>query len=101
MAPSSAAVLDALRGVRDPDLHKDIVTLGFVKNVREKKYDEVLGVHIIGTHATDLIAEACTALSLETTAEDVSSFLSSFQSGVARGRADAGTDDAPTGQEDL
>ena len=32
---------------------------GFVKIVREKKYDEVLGVHIIGPHATDLIAEAC------------------------------------------
>src|SRR5690606_33435804 len=33
-------------------------TAGFVKIVREKKYDEVLGVHIIGVHATDLIAEA-------------------------------------------
>jgi ATP-binding protein involved in chromosome partitioning len=27
-------VLSALRSVQDPDLHKDIVTLGFVKNVR-------------------------------------------------------------------
>jgi ATP-binding protein involved in chromosome partitioning len=26
-------VLSALRGVVDPDLHKDIVTLGFVKDV--------------------------------------------------------------------
>jgi ATP-binding protein involved in chromosome partitioning len=33
MAASSAAVLEALRGVRDPDLHKDIVALGFVKNL--------------------------------------------------------------------
>ncbi len=33
MAPTSAAVLDALRGVRDPDLHKDIVSLGFVKDL--------------------------------------------------------------------
>ena len=33
MPVSSAAVLDALRGVRDPDLHKDIVSLGFVKNL--------------------------------------------------------------------
>jgi ATP-binding protein involved in chromosome partitioning len=31
---SEASVLDALRGVRDPDLNKDIVTLKFVKNLR-------------------------------------------------------------------
>ncbi len=46
-------------------------TLGFVKVVRETKYDEVLGIHIIGPHATDLIAEACVALSLEATAESL------------------------------
>ena len=46
-------------------------TGGFVKVVREKKYDEVLGVHIIGPHATDLIAEACVALRLETTTEEL------------------------------
>ncbi|MBM4060495.1 MAG: Mrp/NBP35 family ATP-binding protein [Planctomycetes bacterium] len=32
--PSEADVLQALRAVHDPDLHKDIVALGFVKNVR-------------------------------------------------------------------
>lgn len=31
---TSTAILDALRVVQDPDLHKDIVTLGFVKDVR-------------------------------------------------------------------
>jgi len=46
-------------------------TAGFVKIVRETKYDEVLGVHIIGVHATDLIAEACAALHLETTNQEL------------------------------
>jgi dihydrolipoamide dehydrogenase len=44
---------------------------GFVKIVAEKKYDEVLGVHIVGAHATELIAEACAALRLETTTEEL------------------------------
>ncbi len=44
---------------------------GFVKIVAEKKYDEILGVHIIGPHATELIAEACVAMQLESTAEEL------------------------------
>src|SRR5262245_30846533 len=31
---SEAAVLGALRAVKDPDLHKDIVALGFVKDLK-------------------------------------------------------------------
>jgi len=46
-------------------------TDGFVKIVSEKKYDEVLGVHIIGPHATELLAEACVAMTLETTADEL------------------------------
>ena len=46
-------------------------TAGFVKIVAEKKYDEVLGVHIIGPHATELIAEAGAAMRLEATSEDL------------------------------
>ena len=42
-------------------------TSGFVKIVAEKKYDEVLGVHIVGPKATELIAEAGAALKLEAT----------------------------------
>src|SRR6185503_18896148 len=34
MAVSEASVLDALRAVRDPDLHKDIVALKFVKDLK-------------------------------------------------------------------
>jgi len=41
---------------------------GFVKIVADAKYDEVLGVHIVGVRATDLIAEAVVALELEATA---------------------------------
>jgi dihydrolipoamide dehydrogenase len=44
---------------------------GLVKVVAESKYDEVLGVHMVGPHATDLIAEACVALRLETTVEEI------------------------------
>ena len=44
---------------------------GFVKIVAEKKYDEVLGVHIIGPRATELIAEAVLALRLECTVEEL------------------------------
>jgi dihydrolipoamide dehydrogenase len=44
---------------------------GFVKVVSDGKYDEVLGVHMIGPHATDLIAEACVALQLEATTEEI------------------------------
>lgn len=34
--PTPEAVLDALRGIVDPDLHKDIVTLGFVQGLQVK-----------------------------------------------------------------
>jgi dihydrolipoamide dehydrogenase len=46
-------------------------TTGFVKVVRETRYDELLGVHIIGASATDLIAEACAALQMEATDEEL------------------------------
>jgi dihydrolipoamide dehydrogenase len=44
---------------------------GFVKIVADAKYDEVLGVHIIGPRATELIAEGGVALSHEATAESL------------------------------
>lgn len=44
-------------------------TDGFVKIVAEKKYGEVLGVHMIGPHVTDMIAAAVAAIRLEATAE--------------------------------
>ena len=46
-------------------------TGGFTKIVTDKRYDEVLGIHIIGPHATELISEATAALNLEATAESL------------------------------
>ncbi|MCS7182901.1 MAG: dihydrolipoyl dehydrogenase [Thermoanaerobaculum sp.] len=46
-------------------------SLGFVKIVAEGKYGELLGVHIVGPHATELIAEAEAALRGELTAEEL------------------------------
>lgn len=40
---------------------------GLVKIVAEKKYGEVLGVHMIGAHVTDMIHEGVAALKLEAT----------------------------------
>ncbi|HXZ37355.1 MAG TPA: dihydrolipoyl dehydrogenase [Thermodesulfobacteriota bacterium] len=44
---------------------------GFVKIISEAKYGEILGVHIFGPHATDLIGEALLAMQLEGTAQDI------------------------------
>ena len=44
---------------------------GLVKYVVDAKYDEVLGIHVVGPKATELIAEACVALELEATAESI------------------------------
>jgi len=46
-------------------------TEGFVKIIAEKKYGEVLGVHIIGPRATDMIAEAVLGMSMEMTVEEL------------------------------
>jgi dihydrolipoamide dehydrogenase len=44
---------------------------GFIKVVADAKYGEILGVHIIGPQATELISEAVTAMELEATVEDM------------------------------
>jgi dihydrolipoamide dehydrogenase len=46
-------------------------TEGFVKIVAEKTYGEILGVHIIGPRATELVAEATAAIGLECTVEEL------------------------------
>ncbi len=44
---------------------------GLVKYVVDAKYDELLGVHIVGPKATELIVEGCAALELEATSESI------------------------------
>ncbi len=46
-------------------------SMGFVKIIAEKQYGEILGVHIIASHATDMIAEAVVTLELEGTVFDL------------------------------
>ena len=46
-------------------------TEGFVKIIRDKKYSEILGAHIVGVHATELIAEFVIARHLESTVEEL------------------------------
>jgi dihydrolipoamide dehydrogenase len=44
---------------------------GFVKIVSEKKYDQVLGMHIVGPKATELITEGTVAMELEATIDEL------------------------------
>jgi dihydrolipoamide dehydrogenase len=44
---------------------------GFIKIISDADYGEILGVHIIGPQATELIAEAVVAMELEATVEDL------------------------------
>jgi dihydrolipoamide dehydrogenase len=46
-------------------------TEGFVKIVREKKYGEILGAHIVGSHASEIIHELTVARENEYTVEEV------------------------------
>ena len=48
---------------------------GFVKVVSEEKYGEVLGIHIIGPLATEILAEAATVLQLEGTVDDMMNMI--------------------------
>ena len=46
-------------------------TDGFVKIIRDSKYGEILGAHIVGAHATELIHELVVARTNEFTVEEV------------------------------
>lgn len=46
-------------------------TGGFVKIVADSKYNEILGVHFIGAHVTEMISAAASYIDLEFTADDI------------------------------
>ena len=48
---------------------------GFVKIVEDAKYGEILGVHIIGPNATEMIAESVVALEMECTGEELANII--------------------------
>lgn len=48
---------------------------GFVKLISEKKYKQILGVHMIGPHVTELITEGTALIGLEATAADLSHLI--------------------------
>lgn len=48
---------------------------GFIKVVADEKYNEILGVHSIGSLSTEIIAEATTALQLEGAVDDMMAMI--------------------------
>jgi dihydrolipoamide dehydrogenase len=48
---------------------------GFVKLICDSKYKQVLGVHMVGPHVTELIAEGASLIGLEATAGDVAHLI--------------------------
>ncbi|MDH5760059.1 MAG: dihydrolipoyl dehydrogenase [Gemmatimonadota bacterium] len=63
-------------------------TEGFVKIIRDRKYSEILGAHIVGPHATELIAEFVVGRHLEATVEEMEKAMHphpTLSEGVAEG----------------
>ncbi len=63
-------------------------TEGFIKVIRDKEYSEILGAHIVGPHATELIAEFVIGRHLEATVEEMEKAMHphpTLSEGVAEG----------------
>jgi dihydrolipoamide dehydrogenase len=63
-------------------------TEGFIKVIRDRKYSEILGAHIVGPHATELIAEFVIGRHLESTVEELEKAIHphpTLSEGVAEG----------------
>lgn len=48
---------------------------GFFKIITEDKYNQIIGIHIVGPSATEMIAEAVLAMKLECTAEEIANTI--------------------------
>ena len=63
-------------------------TDGFIKVIRDRRYSEILGAHIVGPHATELIAEFVLGRHLESTVEEMERAIHphpTLSEGVAEG----------------
>jgi dihydrolipoamide dehydrogenase len=63
-------------------------TDGFIKVIRDKRYSEILGAHIVGPHATELIAEFVVGRHLESTMEEMEKAIHphpTLSEGIAEG----------------
>lgn len=63
-------------------------TEGFIKVIRDRRYSEILGAHIVGPHATELIAEFVIGRHLESTVEELEKAMHphpTLSEGVAEG----------------
>jgi len=63
-------------------------TEGFIKVIRDTRYSEILGAHIVGPHATELIAEFVVGRHLEATVEEMEKAIHphpTLSEGVAEG----------------
>jgi dihydrolipoamide dehydrogenase len=48
---------------------------GFIKVIRDKKYNQILGIHIVGPNASELISEGVLAVNLEATPEEIAATI--------------------------
>ena len=46
-------------------------TTGFVKVITDERFDEIIGVHIVGLNASDIVAQGAIAMDLEATSEEI------------------------------
>ncbi len=68
-------------------------TAGLVKIISDARYDAVLGVHILGAHAAELLGEAALAVSMEATLQELTETMHMHPT-LAEGIAEAALDAA-------